>query len=132
MEDIYQFIEGSECAILLADGTACIHTMVGDPKAIATMEEIGLGRGADWLEGQLGTNALGMVLFEAMPILVIGPEHYAEVNHQLTSAAAPIHDVRGRIIGIIALVGPAEGGSPHMLALVMAAARAIIKTSSIV
>ena len=125
MEDIYQFIEGSECAILLADGTACIHTMVGDPKAIATLEEIGLGRGAYWSEGQLGTNALGMALFEAMPILVIGPEHYAEVNHQLTSAAAPIHDVRGRIIGIMALVGPAEGGSPHMLALVMAAARAI-------
>ncbi len=125
MEDIHQFIEGSKCTILLADATACIHTIVGDAEAINTLEQAGLGRGIYWSEGQLGTNALGLVLMEAMPILVIGPEHYGAAYHHLASAAAPIHDVRGRIIGIIAIVGPAKTGSSHTLALVMAAARAI-------
>jgi len=125
MEDIHQFIEGSGCAILLSDGTACVHTLVGDPGSVAALEELGLGRGTYWAEGQLGTNALGMTLFEAMPILAIGPEHFIAECHHLSSAAAPIHDVRGRIIGIISIVGPASSGSPHMLALVMAAARAI-------
>lgn len=125
MEDIHQFIEGSGCAILLADGSACVHTVVGDRPAITKLEEAGLGKGTYWSEGQLGTNALGMALFEAMPVLVIGPEHYALTCHEYSSAAAPIHDVRGRITGIIAIVGPVDGGSPHMLALVMAAARAI-------
>lgn len=125
MEDIHQFIEGSGCAILLADGTACIHTLVGDADAVAALEEAGLGRGTYWAEGQMGTNALSMTLFEAMPILVIGPEHFIADCHHLASAAAPIHDIRGRIAGIMAIVGPTESGSPHMLALVMAAARAI-------
>jgi transcriptional activator for dhaKLM operon len=60
-----------------------------------------------------------------MPVLVIGPEHFIADCHHLASAAAPIHDIRGRIAGIMAIVGPADSGSPHMLALVMAAARAI-------
>ena len=125
MEDIHQFIEGSLCAVLLADGTACIHTIVGDTEAVTALEKAGFERGTYWSEGQLGTNALGMVLFEAMPMLVLGPEHYAAAYHELASVAAPIHDVRGRIAGIIAVVGPNKAGSSHTLALVMAAARAI-------
>lgn len=125
MEDIYQFTEGSGCAILLADGTACVHTLVGDSAMIRFLEEAGMDRGTYWAEGQLGTNALGIVLFEAMPMLVLGPEHYAAAYHELASVAAPIHDVRGRIAGIIAVVGPNKAGSSHTLALVMAAARAI-------
>ncbi len=125
MEDIFQFTEGSGCAILLADGTACVHTLIGDSAAIRHLEEAGMDRGTYWSEGQLGTNALGMVLFEAMPILVVGPEHYAAAYHDLSSVAAPIHDVRGRIVGIIGIIGPSEAGSSHTLALVMAAARAI-------
>jgi transcriptional activator for dhaKLM operon len=84
-----------------------------------------LGQGAYWSEGQIGTNALAMVLNEAMPVLVIGAEHFYRAYHHQGSAAAPIHDMRGRIIGIIAVVGPADVCSPHTLALVMAAARAI-------
>lgn len=125
MEDIFQFTEGSGCAILLADGTACVHTLLGDPGMIHSLKDVGMDQGTYWAEGQLGTNALGMVLFEAMPVLVIGSEHYAEAYHDLASVAAPIHDVRGRIVGIIGIIGPSEAGSSHTLALVMAAARAI-------
>lgn len=125
MEDIHQFIEGSECAVLLSDGTACVHTMVGDQPAIEALHRAGLEQGTYWAEGQLGTNALGMVLNDAMPVLVVGAEHFFATYHHLGTAAAPIHDVRGRITGVIAIVGPAAVCTPHTLALVMAAARAI-------
>jgi transcriptional regulator of acetoin/glycerol metabolism len=125
MEDIHQFMEGSDCAILLADGTGCVHTLVGDQSALAELRAGGLGRGAYWAEGQLGTIAPAVALYEAMPALVIGPEHFYRAYHHLATAAAPVHDVRGRILGVITIVSPARLGSPHTLSLVMSAARAI-------
>ena len=80
MEDIHQFIEGSNCAILLADGSACILSMIGDPPAVELANRLGLGRGTYWSEGQLGTNALGIVRVNAMPIQVVGEEHYFQVH----------------------------------------------------
>ncbi len=125
IEDIHQFIEGSECAILLSDGSACILVNGGDETAVDTVNSLGLGLGAYWSEGQVGTAALGMALINAMPVQVIGAEHYYKKYHSISSSAAPIHDVRGRIIGTISIICKAEKVSSHTLALVMSAARAI-------
>jgi transcriptional activator for dhaKLM operon len=125
IEDIHQFVEGSESAILLSDGSACILVAGGDKTAIDLVNALGLGLGAYWSEGQVGTTALGMVLINAMPAQVIGAEHYYKKFHSISSSAAPIHDVRGRIIGMISIIGTAEKASSHTLALVMSAARAI-------
>lgn len=125
IEDIHQFIEGSNCAIVLADGAARILALGGDSSALAMLAELGLGQGAYWAEGQLGTNALGLALITAMPTQVVGPEHFFKIYHHLVSTAAPIHDVSGRITGILAVIGPVETATSHTLSLVMAAARAI-------
>lgn len=125
IEDIYQFMEGSDCAILLADGTACALTVTGDAAAVAALAELEAGPGSYWAEGQLGSTALGICLLEAMPVQVVGAEHYFPTFHHLTTSAAPIHHVNGRIIGIIAVVNPAAAATSHTLSLVMGAARAI-------
>jgi transcriptional regulator of acetoin/glycerol metabolism len=125
IEDIHQFIEGSDCTILLTDGTACLLARGGDQNAIELVQALGLGQGAYCAEGQLGTTALGLVLITAMPTQVVGAEHYFQVFHHLVSTAAPIHDVHGRITGILAIIGPASAATSHTLSLVMAAARAI-------
>ncbi len=125
VEDIYQFMEGSGCAILLADGTACVLSLTGDATVVEPLRQLELGQGSYWAEGQLGTTALGICLLEAMPVQVVGAEHYFQTFHHLTTTAAPIHHVNGRIIGIIAVVNPAAEATSHTLALVMGAARAI-------
>lgn len=125
LEDIHQFIEGSDCAVLLTDGTACVLELVGDETAVARIHDRNLGRGIYWAEGQLGTNALGLCLLTAMPVQVVGAEHYFAAFHDLVTTAAPIHAVNGRIIGTIAIVGPATTATSHTLSLVMAVARAL-------
>ena len=45
--------------------------------------------------------------------------------HPFVTAAAPIHDVRGRIMGLIGMAGPIETTTSHTLGLVMSAARAV-------
>ena len=125
MEDIHQFIEGSNCAIMLTDGSACVMVVVGDATAVDYVTNLGLGQGAYWSEGQKGANAFGLVLLNAMPEQVVGPEHYFQAYHQMVTSAAPIHDIRGRIIGIIGIIGPVQQANSHTLGLVMTAARAI-------
>lgn len=125
MEDMHQYIEGSGAAILLADGTGCLLEVCGDPVARQMVEVRDLGVGSYWSESYLGTNALGVTLVAAMPVQVVGAEHYFQTFHKFTSTAAPIHDVNGRIIGIIGVVNSVEDSTSHTLSLVMAVARAI-------
>jgi transcriptional regulator of acetoin/glycerol metabolism len=125
MEDIYQYTVGSNCAILLANSTSCLLEMAGDPNTINRLLNLGLRHGTYWSEGQLGTNALGLALWDAMPTQVVGAEHYLQRLHDLVTTAAPLHDANGRIIGVLGVVSPVESASTHDVALVMSSARAI-------
>lgn len=125
MEDIHQFIEASNCAILLADPSACILQARGDDSALALIKESGLGRGTYWSEGQMGTNALAIARIDAVPVQIVGEEHYFRAHHHFATTAAPIHNVRGRIIGVLGAVSLAEEATSHTLGLVMTAARAV-------
>ena len=125
MEDIYQFIEGSNNAILLMDGTTCVLEILGDRETVEIIGDYRMGRGSYWSEAYAGTNAVGLALITAMPTQVIGAEHYFKIYHPFVSSAAPVHDANGRITGIIGIVGPVENACSHTLSLAMATARAI-------
>lgn len=125
IEDMNQFIEGSGSAILLTDGGGCMLTTTGDAAMQQMIQEYGLVQGSYWTEDYLGTNAVGVAMQTAMPVQVVGAEHYNRVLHNLTTTAAPIHDANGRIVGIVTIVCEVETATSHTLSLVMAIARAI-------
>jgi len=125
MEDIHQDIEGSDCAIILATSAGCVLDFLGDPAAVQRLQESGMGEGSYWSEEHVGTNAVGLVRIMALPSQVVGAEHYLRIYHPYATTAAPIYDVRGRMDGILAIVGPAHTATSHTLGLVMTAARAI-------
>ena len=125
MEDLYQFTEGTECAIVLTDSTGCVLNVMGDPETCAAFREFGVKPGVYWSEHHMGTNAIGLTLLEAMPVLVAGPEHFYERFHVLTTAAAPVYNMDGRLVGTLGVVTWRRRTSQHLLAAVMGAARAI-------
>ncbi len=145
VEDIYQFLQGAYCAIIVTDGAGCILDVEGDQSILDHSQEpvttrgrslasqrfsddvnvAALQKGAIWSEGHMGTNALGLALITAMPVQVVGAEHYHEFFHLMASSAAPIHDVNGRILGVLGILEPISAVSRHSLSLVMAAAQAI-------
>jgi transcriptional activator for dhaKLM operon len=125
MEDIYQFMEGAGVVLLLTDSTGCLLEMLGDPQMEAALRTEGLRPGAYLDEGRLGTNAIAVALFDAMPSQVIGPEHFFARLHPLTTAAAPINELGGRPIGIFGLVEQAERCSEQSFGVVVAGARAV-------
>jgi len=125
IEDMFQIIMGSGCCIVLTDSSACNLFMAGDEPAKALMKAHGLGQGSYWSEGQMGTNAAGVALVNAMPAYIVGAEHYFSIYHQLFSSAAPIHNLHGRILGTICICGPIESANSFTSALVMSAAMAV-------
>lgn len=125
MEDVYQFMEGADCAIVLLDGATCTLHLVGESSTRDFIESENLALGVYWSENYLGTNGFGVALSTAMPSQVVGMEHYFQSFHCLTTTAAPIHAVNGRIIGLLGVINPVETASAQTISLVMSIARAI-------
>ena len=125
MEDLYQFAEGSECVITFADADLRLIDMVGDQAVREDLERLGLRIGTCWSEERLGANALALALQESFPIQLEGAMHYLAALHPLYTSAAPIHDLLGQAVGVLAAIGRHEHAHPHTLSMITAAAQAI-------
>lgn len=125
LEDVLQFSEGAGFVLVLTDSTGCVLDVLGEPDALRAMSAYQVRPGAYWSEGAAGTNAIALALIDAMPIEVVGAGHYLQALHSLTTAAAPIHDVSGHVLGTVAMIGPVDRYNAHTLATVMATTRAI-------
>ncbi|MFG2890880.1 GAF domain-containing protein [Streptomyces sp. NPDC048248] len=108
-------VTDAEGRVLWREGCAPIRRMA---------DRLGFGKGADWTEGVVGTNAIGTALVARRPVLVHSAEHFVRSHHQWTCAAAPLHDPRdGRLLGTVDVSGPAPSFHPTTLPLVSAVAR---------
>ncbi len=125
MEDIYQYIERSDTAILLVNSAGYILDMEGDPSIMQAARPFGAEIGGSVSEGHLGTNAITLALLDGMPARTVGAEHYLEDLHWLGAAAAPIFSMAGRPLGALGLISFAENYHPHSLGAVVAGAKAI-------
>jgi transcriptional regulator of acetoin/glycerol metabolism len=84
-----------------------------------------LVEGAEWSERARGTNGVGTALIEGRPVSVVGAEHYELRNHALACFAAPIRDIRERVVAVLDASGPASSASPFVQASVVATAAAL-------
>lgn len=125
MEDIHQFIEGADAMLLLTDSVGCVLELLGDSAIVQYVSCLGLRRGVFLSEGHIGTTAFAVALIEATPAQVIGAEHFLGCLHELSTAAAPIHNLEGVPIGAIGLIETIVRRSPQSLGIVVAAAKAI-------
>lgn len=125
MEDIYQFIEGSHSALLLANSACCLLQAVGDAHVLERMERMGFVPGAFSSEQQIGTNAIALAVSERTPVQVRGAEHFMRQYHDMATAAAPIFSMSGRLLGALSILTDRTHYSRHMIGLVGAGANAI-------
>jgi PAS domain S-box-containing protein len=125
MEDVYQFIEGSHCAIAFADHDSRLHDLIGDPALLEEVRAIGWTVGCCWNEERVGTNGLALALIDSFPTQVRGNEHYCTTLTPYCTAGAPIYDSLGGLIGALAVITRVEHWSPHTLGMISAAAGAL-------
>ncbi|MEM6528935.1 MAG: sigma 54-interacting transcriptional regulator, partial [Chloroflexota bacterium] len=120
LEDIFQVNPGS--VVFLTDEHGEVLALEG---ALEPFQSIGLQPGEQWAEFAAGTNAVGLALQAAMPVQVLGAEHYFQIYHTCGTSAAPIHNAEGDIVGCIGILTSVAETAASLLAVVMATARAI-------
>lgn len=125
MEDIYQYIEGSNTAVVLVNGAGYLLNILGDMEMLQYLRLQGITTGSLVAESQIGTNALSLAVIERIPVSVHGAEHFLKQLHELAGVASPIFDLSGRPLGALGLLNMADQQHPHSLGLVVAGARAI-------
>ncbi|MEZ5702902.1 MAG: hypothetical protein R3E42_14625 [Burkholderiaceae bacterium] len=95
-------LAGTRCRVILTDANGVIvHVMQGEQAPEQTVLNQASRIGVNLGEGQLGTTAPGIVVHTGMASAVLGCEHYYDMFQALRCAAAPIRDVRGRMVGVL-------------------------------
>jgi transcriptional regulator of acetoin/glycerol metabolism len=125
MEDIYQYIESSNSAVVLVNGAGYLLNILGDPEMMRYLRLQGITTGSLIAESHIGTNAFSLAVIERLPTSVRGAEHFLQQLHEISEVAAPIFDLSGRPLGALGLLNLVGQQHPHSLGLVVAGARAI-------
>lgn len=97
----------------------------GDRATLRRTEQMLLRPGAEWSENAMGTSAPGTALVLDAPVQILGAEHFVPVVQRWSCTAVPVHDPRGRIIGVVDVTGGAAAVGARTLAWVQAAVGAI-------
>ncbi|WP_306365014.1 GAF domain-containing protein [Nocardia sp. CC227C] len=115
---------GTGLIVVVADQFGRVLSVHGTPDRVSAAAEAGLREGNDLSERRVGTNAVGLVVRTGRAAWIHGPEHFLHRMHQITGAAAPVHDPDGRLVGVLMIAGGVRVARPEILALVKAAATA--------
>ncbi len=125
LEDCHQYLEDTKSVLALADGHGRFIHIIGDHDLIFHVSGLGVQAGARWTERYAGTNAVALCLEQAAPVQVIGAEHFYSSMHSLATTAAPVHDINGGIIAVIALITPVQDITRHALSMIMTVAKSL-------
>ena len=123
LEKLYQLVKGSGFVVLLLDYEAYVLELLGDQDILDRHSHFRVGE--FWDEETKGTNAMGVVKIEQIPLQIFATEHFSRVNHWITCSGAPIHGENGEMIGILDVSGDYRQAHAHTLGMVVAAAQAI-------
>ncbi len=125
MEDIFQYLEHSNSAIVYVNNAGYILEILGHPNIIKKISMVGISRGGLFSEDTLGTNAFSLALIERVPSQVKGAEHYLQQFHTLVESAAPIFDLTGTPRGALGIVNFVDAPNPNAMCLAAIGARMI-------
>ncbi len=125
MEQLCNFVKGSNFFALLTDNEGCILNAIGDDDILSEAFAMKMVPGAYMDEENIGTNAMSIAIKQTEPIQLVGNEHFIKAYHKWTCSAASIKNHKGQIIGALNLTGYKDGAHLHTLGMVAAASNAI-------
>ena len=127
MKRLYEVISNSGFAVVLTDEQGYILEIVRTPdleKAIVKTH-VNYLPGSRWLEEDVGTNGIDLVLRLKKPYQISGAEHYAITHHPVACIGAPIFNANGEITGTLTASGFAQATQKHTAAMMVAAVEVI-------
>jgi hypothetical protein len=110
--------------MVVTDADGVLLWREGASQVRRNADGLGFTEGANWSEGAVGSNAIGVALAEAAPVQMFAAEHFVRSHHTWTCTACPVHDPRtGELLGTVDVSGPAHTVHPTTVALVSTAVK---------
>lgn len=104
LDQLEQALAGTACTALLTDDQGVvIHASRSANDQGAVLLPLARRIGVSLDEAHIGTAAPGITLRSGQPCLVLGGEHFFGHLQVLHCAAAPIHDIHGRVAAVLDL-----------------------------
>ncbi|MDA8227799.1 MAG: sigma-54-dependent Fis family transcriptional regulator [Desulfitobacterium hafniense] len=123
---LFKFLKGLNHIVLLSDQDGYILESVGEPTFLNKVQKVQVSPGTNWREDVRGTNAVGTILHEQVPMTVFSWEHYVQQVHFIDCWAAPIKGPKGETIGVLDISAEAsQKHSDNLLELAITGARLI-------
>ena len=112
------------CGVFCDSNGLVISRRIAEPFE-SSIAETRLVEGALWSEMARGTNGVGTSIVECAAVAIVGVDHFELRNHRLACYAAPVRDIRERVVAVLDATGPASSAAGFVLASVVATAAAI-------
>ncbi len=128
MKQLNDFVQKSDFLTILTDKDGYILRVYGNDKILREVSELKMIPGASMNEKDIGTNAMGTVIYEKVPMQLVAEDHFIRAYHRWTCSCAPIFDSKGELLGTLDLTGNTDFVHSHTLGMVVAAANALTNT----
>ena len=125
LNTLYNVTREAGFGVVFFNADGYILKRIGNAEDIEYISYTNFVEGTKWTEDVMGTNAVSLTLTLDKPIQIYAYEHYCKHNCLVTCSAAPIHDRKGNIIGVIDLTGPHMYSNAHTLGMAVSSAKAI-------
>ncbi|HUG49071.1 MAG TPA: helix-turn-helix domain-containing protein [Candidatus Limnocylindria bacterium] len=127
LQDLGERLGDTSTSVMLADRNARVITRwVSDHGLRRRLDRANSVDGASLHEEVAGTNGLGSVLVEGIPVEVKGPEHYIDAFQGFSCVGAPVrHPLSGQIEGVVTLAVRYEDSNELLLPLAVQVAEDI-------
>jgi len=102
-DELGRIADDAGFVVAVTDETGTILWTSGCRAMRRRIEAVNFMPGGCWSEEAIGTNALGLALRTDQPATVFSAEHVVERLHDWVCYSAPIHDPRGRQLGVLDL-----------------------------
>ena len=127
MKRLYNVIRDSGFIVVLTDEQGFILEIISTPELKSLIEErkVNYKPGVRWLEEDVGTNGIDLVLRHKKPFQIFGAEHYGHLHHESACIGAPIFDNDGQLTGSLIATGFVLAAQKHTAAMMIAAVEVI-------
>lgn len=125
MKLLNDFVKSSNFLTILTDNQGIILRIFGNDKMLKEASNLKMIPGASMAEEDIGTNAMGTVLYCKSPLQLIADDHFVKAYHRWTCSCAPVIDSENKVIGTLDLTGDTDFVHTHTLGMVVAASYAL-------
>lgn len=101
LTELERTLAGTSCSAILTDPSGVLVAITGGGRAQDVITPVAHRIGVNLSEDVAGTTAPALVVKTGKAITVLGGEHYFDRVKPMNCAAAPIHNTRGQLAGVL-------------------------------